>query len=156
MSPSNEQVNSVIELFSNRNYEKTLEALELLCEDYPNEPLLHNIRVASYAGLGQFDSAIKFYKTAIAIDPNYFKAFFNLAGAYEEIGKIDEAILSYQKSLMIEPNYQEAHNNLGNILRQAGKLDEASNSFKEALAIKPDYVEALYSLGFIYQELGKL
>ena len=52
------QVNASIELFSNRNYEKALEALKPLCIDYPTESLLHNIRGACYAGLSQFDAAI--------------------------------------------------------------------------------------------------
>ena len=154
--PSQENVNAIIELFSNRNYDKALEALKPLCKDYPKESLLHNIRGACYAGLSQFDAAIESYDKAIKINPKYYKAFFNLGSAFEEIGQIEKSITSYKKSLIIEPTYAEAHNNLGNALRQVGKLDEAANSFKEALVIKPDYVEALYSLGFTYQELGQL
>ena len=156
LTPSNQQVNAIIELFSNRNYDKALEALKPLCKDYPKESLLHNIRGACYAGLSQFDAAIESYNKAIKINPKYYKAFFNLGSAFEEIGQIEKSITSYKKSLIIEPTYAEAHNNLGNALRQVGKLDEAANSFKEALVIKPDYVEALYSLGFTYQELGQL
>ncbi len=152
---SKEKINSVIELFSNGNFDAALNTLEDLSKDYPKESLLFNIKGACYAGLGQLDNAVKSYQDAIIINPNYSKAHYNLGGAFHEIGVLDESVQSYLKSLMIEPDYAEAHNNLGNVYRQQKLLDKAVNSYMRAISINPNYVEAHYSIGLVFQDLGQ-
>jgi len=151
-----EQINSVIELFSGGKLQEALKSLSVLINKYPSESLLFNIRGACYAGLGQFNAAVKDYEKAIAIKPDYSKAHFNLGGTLQELGQLDAAVESYKKTLVIESDYAEAHNNLGIALKALGQLDAAVKSFKKAIAIQPDYVQAHYSLGTTLQELGQL
>jgi tetratricopeptide (TPR) repeat protein len=151
-----EQIKLILELFSNGQIQEALDAVEVLIKDYPNESLLFNISGACYAGLGQFDDAVKDYEKAIAIKPDYSKAHFNLGCTLQELGQLDASAKSFEKALVIEPNYAEAHNNLGITLKDLRQLDAAVKSFKKAIAIKPDYVEAHYSLGATFQELGQL
>ena len=47
-----EQINSIIALFSNGHIQEALDAVEALIKDYPNEPVLYNISGACYADLG--------------------------------------------------------------------------------------------------------
>ena len=54
-----EQINSIITLFSNGQIQEALSTVEALIKDYPNEPVLYNISGACYAGLGQLDAAVK-------------------------------------------------------------------------------------------------
>jgi len=150
------QINSVIELFSKGEINQALDAVQDLFKDYPNEPLLFNISGACQAGLGQLDAAIKDYGIAIAIKPDYAKAHFNLAGALHDLGQLEGAVNSYEKTLEIEPHFAEAHNNLGTVFKELKQNDAAVQSYKEALVIKPDYIEAQYSLGIILQDLGQL
>jgi len=150
------EINSVITLFSKGNFNEAFNIVTELTESFPDNPILHNIRGACYAGLGQLTSAINSYKTAISLNPKYGKAYFNLGGAYHELGDYDNSVKSYEASLSINPDYAEAFNNLGNVLSDSGMLEEAIHSFKEALVIKPDYVEASYSLGVILHEIGNL
>ena len=150
------QINSVIELFSKGEINQALDAVQDLFKDYPNEPLLLNISGACHAGLGQLDAAVKDYGSAIAIKPDYAKAHFNLAGALQDLGQLEAAVNSYEKSIKIEPAYAEAHNNLGSVLKELKQDEAAVKSYKQALVIKPDYVEAQYSLGIMLQDLGQL
>ena len=150
-----EKIISVMELFSNGNYEKALKTLSFLMETYPNNSLLFNIKGACYAGLGQLENAVKSYKKAVLINPKYSKAHYNLGGAFHEIGALDDSVKSYLKSLSIDPDYAEAHNNLGNVYRQKKLLDKAVNSYMNAININPDYLEANYSIGLVFQDLGQ-
>ena len=150
------QINSAIELFSKGEINQALDAVQDLFKDYPNEPLLFNIRGACHAGLGQLDVAVKNYEEAIAIKPDYAKAHFNLAGSLHDLGQLEAAVKSYEKTIEIEPDYAEAHNNLGNVFKELEQGDSAVQSYKKALEIKPDYVEAQYSLGIMLQDLGQL
>jgi protein O-GlcNAc transferase len=151
-----DQIKPILELFSSGQTQEALDAVEALIKDYPNESLLFNISGACYAGLGQFDTAVRDYEKAIAIKPDYSKAHFNLGDTLQELGQLDASVKSFEKALDIEPNYAEAHNNLGIVFKDLEQLDAAVKSFKKAIAIKPDYVEAHYSLGTSFQELGQL
>jgi protein O-GlcNAc transferase len=150
------QINSAIELFSKGEINQALDAVQDLFKDYPNEPILFNIKGACHAGLGQLDVAVKNYEEAISIQPDYAKAHFNLAGSLHDLGQLEAAVKSYKKTLKIAPDYAEAHNNLGNVFKDLEQGDSAVQSYKKALEIKPDYVEAQYSLGIMLQDLGQL
>ena len=156
MIPTQEQINSVLELFTSGQMQEALDALDLLSKDYPDDALLFNIRGACYAGLDQKDAAVESYKQAVLLKPDYAKAHYNLGGALQEIGQLDDAVKSYESAIALEPENAEAHNNLGNVLRELEQLDAAINSYEKAIVINPNYVEAHYSLGLTFQELGQL
>jgi len=99
------------------------------------------------------DDAIKSYKEAISIDPDYAKAYYNLAGTLQDMNEFEDSIENYKKSLEIEPNFAEAHNNLGNVCRELGELEEAVTSYQRAIVINKNYVEAIFSLGVVLQSL---
>jgi len=149
------QINSAINLLSRGEISQALESVQDLFKIYPDDPLLFNISGACYAGLGRLDDAIRSYKIAISIKPDYAKAHFNLAGSFQDLGQLDSAVKSYEKTLEIDPDYAEAHNNLGNVFKELKKNDDAVQSYEKALVINPGYVEAQYSLGLTLQDIGQ-
>lgn len=150
------QISSAIDLFSKGEINQALDAVQGLLKDYPNEPVLFNIKGACYADLGQLDVAVTNYKEAITIKPDYAKAHFNLAGSLHDLGQLETAVQSYQKAIEIDASYAEAYNNLGNVYQELKQVDSAVQNYKRALEIKPDYVAAQYSLGNTFMELGQL
>ena len=50
---------------------------------------------------GKLDEAIKAYKHAIAIKPDYTDAYYNMGIALKDQGKLDDAILSYKKAIKL-------------------------------------------------------
>ena len=52
------QINSAIDLFSKGEINQALDAVQVLLKDYPDEPVLFNIRGACYADLGQLDLSL--------------------------------------------------------------------------------------------------
>lgn len=153
---SKNNIDSIIALFTSEKFQDALNAIEKLIVKDQNDALLFNIRGACFAGINEINLAKENYEKAIAINPEYSKAHFNLAGVFHELKDFNASIRSYQKALIIEPNYAEAHNNLGNVLRDSSEIESAIESYKKAIFIKQDYVEAHYSLGTSFQELGKL
>ena len=61
-SPPQSEIDSILELFSNNNLQEALDKIKTLSKRFPDDSLLHNIRGACYAGLGQLGSAVKSYK----------------------------------------------------------------------------------------------
>ena len=66
-----EQINSIISLFSSGQTQEALDSVRALIKDYPNEALLYNMSGGCNASLGQLDMAVKDYKKALAIKPDY-------------------------------------------------------------------------------------
>jgi len=151
-----EQLKIIINLYSSDLFYEALESISVLQNEYPDEPVLFNIAGACYASLGKLNDAVKNYEQALSINPNYYKAHFNLGNTYEELQQFNAAVLSYKNALSIEPQYAEAHNNLGNVLKYLNQIDASIKSFRSAIAYKHDYLEAYYSLASTYQELGDL
>ena len=89
--------------------------------------------------------AIKAYKKAISIRPDYIDAHFNLANALKFQGKLNDAVAAYARVISINPNHAEAYNNMGVALKGQEKQTEAIDA-KKALAINPDYGTARHLL----------
>ena len=152
LGPPQEQIKSIIALFSGGQVQEALDSVGTLINDYPHEPLLFNIRAACYQAIGKLDDAVKNFEKALAIKPDYAEAQYNLGITLRELGQIDDAIKSYEKALAIKHGYPDAHNNLGNIFLERNQLDAAANHFEWAVAFKPDFAEAYNNLGIVHRE----
>jgi Tfp pilus assembly protein PilF len=102
------------------------------------------------------DAAVKSYKQALAINPDYADTHYNLGNTLEELDQLEAAVKSYEQALAIKPDYAEAHYNLGATLKELGQLEEAVKRYEQALAIKPDFADAHNNLGITLKELGQL
>ena len=153
MSPTQSQLNEVMQFYSSSRFKEALAANQLLIKDFPNEPLLFNISGACYSEIGPVESAIKSFEKAIALNPNYAEAHYNLGVAFQRVNQLEDAIECYKKALIDKHAYPDAHNNLGLINLEQGNLDLAIKSFEWAIAYSPDYAVAHNNLGAAFQEL---
>ena len=87
----------------------------------------------------EYQLAIFDLDTAIALRPDYAKAFANRAYAKEQLKKFKEAIEDYNKALEIQPNYPEVYFNRGYIKFLMNKPDEAIADYNKALEIYPNF-----------------
>ena len=154
--PSQEQLKSLMRLYTHRRYQQALMQASQVLERFPKSVNLYNIIGASNKGLGKLDEAIEAYTKALSINPDYADAYNNMGNALKDKGKLKEAIEAYNKALSIKPNYAEAYNNTGNALRDRGMLEEAIDAYNKALSIKPNYAEAHNNMGNVLQDQGKL
>ena len=146
----------LVTLFNNGKLRQSLSESSQLLETFPNSIVLCNISGASSAGLKQFDAAIKYYKKALEIKPDYAEVYYNMGIALKDNGDLDAAINSYKKALEIKSDYVGAYFNTGNILKDTGDLEAAIDNYKKALEIKPDYAEAYNNIGLVLKDKGDL
>jgi protein O-GlcNAc transferase len=109
----------------------------------------------AHLGNGQLDDAAECFRQAIALNPLYAEAHYNLGITLKELGQFNEAMGYYRRALEIKPDYAEAHYKLGNALNDLGQFNEAVASYRRALEIKPDYTYAHTNLGNALKELGQ-
>ena len=155
IAPTQEQLNKVIQYYSCGKFQEALYANQLLIKDFPNDPLLFNISGACYSGLGPIDLAINNFEKAIALNPKYAEAHYNLGVAFQKTHQPDNAIKHYKEAINVKHEYPAAHNNLGLISLELGYTNSAIKSFEWAIAYSPEYAEAHNSLGAASQELDK-
>jgi tetratricopeptide (TPR) repeat protein len=76
---------------------------------------------AGLDSLGQYEEAIEYYDTALAIDPNHVNALYNKGVALGNLGRYQDAIEYYDKVLALEPNNVGALNNKANAIVSLGE-----------------------------------
>ena len=118
-----EQINSILTLFTNGRFQKALDLIEKLLLDFPNEAILFNIQGACHAELGALDIAIKSYEHAISINQNYSKAWNNAGYALHKLGKSEDGLEYVEKALELDPTDPDALDSKREILRALGKTD---------------------------------
>jgi len=154
--PPQEQIDELVGLYNQRQFEEVLSKIKPLVSLFPKAMILYNIQGASNAALHRYDAAVGSYKQAIKIKPDYAEAYNNMGNALKDKGDLDAAIDSYKQALKIKPDYTEAYYNMGNALTDKGELDAAIDSYKQAIKIKPDYAEAYNNMGAALKDKGDL
>ena len=82
-------------------FQKALKSKDLAGEE--NIALIYNALGFSYAAQEQFDLAIKQYKEALELQPEYPTALNNLGFAYEKKQLTAPALEAYEQALKIDP-----------------------------------------------------
>jgi len=151
-----DQINSVLSLFNNGQFQEAVDAIKLLNIDYPNVPLLFNLLGASYKSLGQIDNSLQMFETATKIKPDYAEAYFNQGVILKEVGRLEDAVECYKIAIDLVPNYTDAHNNLGNAYKVLGQLDSAIESYKSAIIFNPSLAHVHNNLGIVFKDMGSM
>ena len=115
--PSQEQLNSLVNLYTHGQYKEALTQASQLLKNFPNDINLYNISGAANQRLGNLEEAVEAYNKAISLKPDYADAYYNLGNALKEQDKLEDAIKAYKKAITLNPKYAEAYINLGVTLK---------------------------------------
>jgi Flp pilus assembly protein TadD len=100
-----------------------------------DSPTLHNNLGYSHYLAGNNQAAITEFREALALDPNYARAWRNLGLVYSRQGKYEKALAAFRKV----QDLPQAYNDVGYIAMVAGRLDDAQSFFDEAQRLSPEY-----------------
>ena len=149
------QIDSIIELYSNGNSDEVLSKIKDLLRDYPNNPFLLNIQGLCYSAIEKFDKAIISLKKSISFKAENLDAMYNLGNLYRQINQSEKAIAIYHQIIGIFPEHIGAQYNLGVTLQELGKLNEAIDHYDQAKIIHPENGDIRINLGYIFQTKGQ-
>ncbi len=154
--PPQDQLQSLVNLYSQGKLQEALKQSKVLAGQYPNAITVFNIQGVVLQGLQQFDLSIEAFNKAISIKPDYADAYYNLGAVLKEYRKFEEAMEAYKKAISIKPDFAEAYNSLGIVLKAQGKIEGAIDAYTKALSIQPNFAAASYNMGLTFKEQGKL
>lgn len=107
--------------------------------------------------------AIRDFKKAIQIDPNYALAYSGLADvysqlwySYQEDAYLDTSLSYSEKALLLDQTLAEGYNSKGAFFYLQSRYEEAEPFFEKAVALNPNYAQAMGNLGSSYFITGKL
>ncbi len=141
-TPPQTEIEALAALYHQGRLDAVVQQAEALIGRYPESFLLWNALGAANAQLGRLDQALRGFRQACALNPNYADAHNNLGIALKKQGALALAAQSYRRALALNPENAEAHNNLAIVLQALGEPAQAIASYKRALAINLDYPHA--------------
>lgn len=108
---------------------------------------------------GLLEEAVKKYRRASELSPDYTESRIKLANVLRQLGKYEEALEILQYILQyitddrfdLQARYLDA---LASVSRQRGNFSDAIAHYKSALAKDPYYANAYYGLGKTYLYIG--
>lgn len=128
-----------------RIIDKAVSVLESLLKDFEINKksvdgwLLYSIQnmlASIYYLSGDFNSALKIFKSLIEERPDY-ALYYNIALVYEKIGKINDAKKSFKNTISLNPDFPDAYFHIGSLDLITKKKKNAMDSFKKVIELAP-------------------
>ena len=106
-------------------------------------------------GQGRYDSAVRAFDAAIALNPASSNARFDRGLALAKWGRTEEAIAAYQAGLALDPVDATAHAHLGELLASANRWSDAEAEYRSAIHLVP-HPDLFNSLGITLAQQGRI
>lgn len=151
------------------DYPKAIKELSRAEKLNPKDPMTQNYLGLSFRASAQktrnpssqnqfLELALKHYKKALTLDPDFSIARNNLGNVYMDLGRLDEAIASYKevtKDLTYDTPFYPL-SNLGWAYSNKGEYETAEKYYLDALKLEPRFLLAMLGLGRTYVAMGKM
>jgi tetratricopeptide (TPR) repeat protein len=141
--PPKNQLQGIINLYTQGQYKETLtQALQLL-KQFPHSIILYSLIGAANQNLGRLEEAIEAYKKALSIKPDNAETYYNIGIVLQKQGKLEMAIEVFKKALSIKPDYAAAY---WNVSGTAANISEAKNYIEHCRRSDPNHLRAQLTL----------
>ena len=154
MSDKEKLLEKAKNLVKNEEFEKAIKIFEDLYQEKPNIDIKNNLINAMFAYGGflndeyvlEYQKSISIFKRIIELDPENYKAYYNLGIAHFNLNQFDEALNSYENAISIKPDYKHGYYNIGLLYEATESLEDAIRAYEKALEIDPHYIYAMHAL----------
>lgn len=100
--------------------------------------------------LGNHGGAIQAYQKSVELDPNNFKAYFNMGIRFGKIPKNIQAAACFLKALELKPDDVMAHYSRAVVCNLTGEVENAFHHYREAIRINPQFAKAYSNLAMLH------
>ncbi|TFG09135.1 MAG: tetratricopeptide repeat protein [Promethearchaeota archaeon] len=160
-------IEEAIKLKKQQKFEEALELLNKIRNEDPNSEEVKKALIKillDYGGylndemvLGGYDKAIVYFKKIIDLDPNNYRAWYNLGIAYFNIDNPKLALESYKKALEINPDYMYCYYNMGLFFEVVDQdFEKALKYYEKALSYDENFMYALNARNDVRKKLDLL
>ncbi|TFG22675.1 MAG: tetratricopeptide repeat protein [Promethearchaeota archaeon] len=149
--------------FNDKRYEESIEILKNLFKKNPQSEELKKELINVLFSYGfylsdefvmEFEKAIKYFNKILEIDPNNYRAIYNIGIAHFNMGDMNNAMRAYNTAIKIKPDYKHCYYNIGLIYEVKENFKEALKFYKKALEIDPKFIYALQAKKYVKEKLN--
>jgi len=108
----------------------------------------------AHAQLGQHEQAIRHYREAIALQPNFASAWLNMGVSLIADGRDLLGESCYHQAIAVDSTLFQAHLNLGNLARSRRLLNEAAEHYERAHALQPENSAVHIAFAYLHLDQG--
>lgn len=153
------QVDVAKEKIENYEYEAALDILDEAARAGEDAQMIARYRGISYAGLTQYEEAVKYYLEALSYSDLFLNELdydinYYLADAYEKLGDNTKAKEVYSAILALEPDEVNALFLRGRIYLKDGERDKALADFNRTVEMDKDGYELRIEIAGLLSEAG--
>ena len=120
-----------------------------------DEAEIRTILGKAYKNGGRYEDAIAMHKAALAIRPQYHKAWNNLGIVYLDSGRVVEAVRCFEQSVRCCPTYAFAYASLGAAYLYQDHAHQALPVLEKAVDLNPGIAIAHSNLALAYAMTGR-
>ena len=128
------------------------EAAEMYADHSKGSAVMLNKTGIAYHQMLQLNSAEKYYRQALRVDPKYSEAVNNLGTIYYAKKSYRRAIGQYKKALRMTPDSASVWSNLAMGYFSRNDVERAQEALRKALMLDPDVFEHRSTQGVLLQE----
>jgi len=121
----------------------------MITSSVPREAVMIYNSALEQSNKGDLDAALKEYRRAISVHPEFVAAYNNIGEIYARRGESEKAISSYLEALKINKHYRVLLN-LGVEHFNRNNYAQALEYFTESLSREPLFIEGNYYAGLVY------
>lgn len=89
--------------------QESIQQLDLLLEDEPDNPACLNLKAVSLSHLGEYEETIRLYERLLQKEPAAAAAWVGYGHVLKTVGKIDPATAAFRKAIELQPGYGDAY-----------------------------------------------
>ena len=123
---------------------------------FPKAALKEFDRGTENAHKGKLDDAIKHYKKAIELAPNFYPAHNDLGTAYLQKGDLPSAQTEFEAVVKANPSDASAYFNLANAALLSQRYEDGLGYVGQGLSKQPNSGTGLFIQGSLYRHLGRM
>jgi tetratricopeptide (TPR) repeat protein len=110
----------------------------------------HNNQGAQLANQGRLLEAVREFRQAIELVPNFVGAYYNLGRVYMQLKRYKDATQAFAAAVQARPNYGDAWYQLGIALQMQNAFSDAGKAYLSTLSFYPNDPNLLYRLGYVF------
>ncbi len=150
----NNDLQTALDSFKAGDYQKAIDAFNLVLEEDNNNPnVLNNIGLC-YSKLAKDDLASEYFIKTLSFNPKSVQTYINLADVYYRNKNVVEAINLLENGVTLMPQEIALKHYLSRFYVEDCRYDLAMDQLFEILDIDEDNLDAYWDLGNIQFELG--
>ncbi|XP_045447472.1 stress-induced-phosphoprotein 1 [Melitaea cinxia] len=100
----------------------------------------------------KFDEAIKFYTSAIELDPNNHVLYSNRSAAYAKAKKYALALEDANKTVSLNPSWSKGYSRKGSALAYLWRFDESIEAYEKGLQLDPSNAQLAEGLADVKKQ----